>query len=216
LIGIIAIRDLQAKLQPLSSAEQQGAEANDDQIIRRVLAGHVNAFEVLLQRYRSLVFGIVIKHVPPESIEEVAQDVFVRAYQALPGYAAKGSFSRWLRTLAVRSCCDFWRNRQRNREIPLSALTEEHQKWLDEILAPQSREKFREQAARREAEEVLGHALDRLPADDRMVLSLVHLEGLTIREAARVLDWGMVKTKVRAHRARREMRRILLELFGGR
>ncbi len=181
-----------------------------------MVAGHVNDFEALLQRYRSLVFGIVIKHIPPDSTEEVAQDVFVRAYRSLPGYAAKGSFSRWLRTLAARSCCDFWRNRERNREIPLSALTEEHQKWLDEIMAPQSRATFCEQAGRREAEEVLGRALDRLPAEDRMVLSLVHLEGLSIREAARLLDWSMVKTKVRAHRARREMRRIILELFGGR
>jgi len=188
-------------------------EADDVEIIRRVLAGHVNAFEVLLQRYRPLVFGIVIKHIPPESTEEVAQDVFVRAYQALPGYAARGSFSRWLRTLAVRSCCDFWRSRGRNREIPLSALTQEHQKWLDEILAPQSREAFCELAGRREAEEVLHRALEGLSAEDRMVLSLVHLEGLSVREAAGVLGWGMVKTKVRAHRARREMRRIILEIF---
>ena len=181
-----------------------------------MLAGQVNAFEVLLQRYRSLVFGIVIKHVPPENTEEVAQDVFVRAYQSLPGYAAKSSFSRWLTTLAVRSCYDFWRSRKRNREIPLSALTEEHQKWLDDVLAPQSQEAFGAQTERREAEEVLRYALNKLSAEDRMVLSLVHLEGLSVKETARVLDWGVLKTKVRAHRARREMRRIILELFAER
>jgi RNA polymerase sigma-70 factor, ECF subfamily len=197
-------------------ADQQADEPDDDEIIRRVVTGHVNAFEVLLQRYRSLVFGIVIRHVPPDSTEDVAQEVFVRAYQSLPIYAAKSSFSRWLTTIAVRSCCDFWRKHKRNREIPLSALTEEHQKWLDDVLAPQSREDFREQAGRREGEEVLRCALDRLSAEDRMVLSLVHLEGLSVREAAKMLDWSMVKTKVRAHRARRDMRRIILELLAER
>jgi RNA polymerase sigma-70 factor, ECF subfamily len=190
------------------------SEPDDDEIIRRVLGGDVNVFELLLHRYRPLVFGIVLKHVPHDSAEEVAQDAFVRAYQSLPGYAAKSSFQRWLATLAVRSCYDFWRNRRRNRELPLSSLTQEHQKWLDEVLAPQSRDAFLEHTAREEGKEVLYYALDRLSAEDRMVLSLVHLDGLSVKEAAEMLGWGMIKTKVRAHRARREMRKIILELIG--
>ena len=216
LSGIIAIQRWQNKEPQVSRTAHQAEEPNDDAIIRRVVSGDVNAFEVLLRKYRSLVFGIVMKHVPHESTEEVAQDVFVRAYQSLPSYAAKGSFSAWLATLAVRSCYDFWRNHVRNRELPLSSLTEEHQKWLDEVLAPRSREAFREQAARQEGEEVLRYALERLSAEDKMVVSLVHLEGLSVREAASLLGWGLVKTKVRAHRARREMRRIILELIAER
>ncbi len=188
-------------------------EPLDQEIIRRVVSGDADAFEVLLQRYRSLVFGIVNKHVPHDSAEEVAQDVFVRAYQSLSGYHAKSSFRRWIATIAIRSCCDFWRNRERNREVPLSTLTEEHQKWLDEVLAPQSREAFLEQATQREAREVLHYALRRLSPDDRMVLSLVHLEGLPVREAANLLGWSVIKTKVKAHRARQEMRRVIIEIL---
>jgi RNA polymerase sigma-70 factor (ECF subfamily) len=181
-----------------------------------VVSGDADAFEALLQRYRSLVFGIVNKHVPHDNAEEVAQDVFVRAYQSLPGFAAKSSFRRWIATIALRSCCDFWRNRERNREVPLSTLTEEHQKWLDEVLAPQSREAFLEQAARQEAKEVLHYALERLAPEDRMVLSLVHLEELPVREAANLLGWSVIKTKVKAHRARHKMRQIIIEIFGER
>jgi RNA polymerase sigma-70 factor, ECF subfamily len=199
--------------QQVSRVDDHPEGPNDDEIIQRVVSGEINAFEVLLRKYRPLVFGIVIKHVPRDNAEEVAQDVFVRAYQSLPGYAAEGSFPAWLATIAVRSCCDFWRNHERNREHSLSSLTEEHQKWLDEVLAPRSWEAFREQAARREGEEVLRYALERLTAEDRMALSLVHLEGLSVREAASLLGWSMVKTKVRAHRARRQMRKIILELI---
>ena len=189
-------------------------QPEDEEIIDRVLSGDVNAFEVLLRRYRPLVFGIVLKHVPGERAEEVAQDAFVRAYQSLPGYAAKSSFPRWLGTLTVRSCYDFWRNHKRNRDLPLSSFTREHQQWLDEALAPQSKEAFREHTAREEGREVLRYALDRLSAEDRIAVALVHLEGHSIKEAAELLGWGIIKTKVRAHRARQQLRKTILELTG--
>ncbi len=196
-----------------SRVDHQSVEPDDARIIQRVLSGEVNAFELLLEKYRGMVFGIVLKHVPHESAEDVAQDVFVRAFQSLGGYASRSSFRHWLATLAVRSCYDFWRNRTKNREVPLSSLTEEGQKWLDEALAPQSREAFLEHTARQEGKGVLRYALDRLSAEDRMVVSLIHLDELTVREAAKMLGWGVVKTKVRAHRARREMHRIILEMM---
>jgi RNA polymerase sigma-70 factor, ECF subfamily len=213
-IGIIAIQPFQCSTLQASRTGLQPGELQDHEIIHRVLSGDVNAFEVLLKRYRSLVFGIVIKHVPRHSVEDVAQEVFVRTYQSLPGFAGKSSFRRWLATIAVRCCYDFWRNHERNREAPLSTLTDDHQNWLDAVLTSQSRETFLEQTARREGEEVLQYALDRLSAEDRMVVSLVHLEGRSVREAALLLGWGVIKTKVRAHRARREMRKIISRLIG--
>lgn len=188
----------------------------DREIIKRVVQGEINAFAMLLQRYRAMVFRVVARHVPRDSVEDVAQEVFVRAYQSLPGFSARSAFGRWLATIAVRSCCDFWRNRERHREVPLSTLTEDHHTWLDETLASQSREGFREQVERAEAKEILDFALERLPAEDRMVLSLVHLEGLPVKEAAELLGWSVVKTKVKAHRARRQMRGIIVKLIGER
>jgi len=178
-----------------------------------VVSGEIDAFEVLLQRYRSLVFGVVARHVPRGSVEDVAQEVFMRAYQSLPGFSARSSLRPWLTTIAVRSCCDFWRNRERHREVPLSPLTEDHQTWLDEVLASQSREAFLEQAERAEGKEVLHYALECVSPEDRMVLSLVHLEGLPVKDAAALLGWSVIKTKVRAHRARREMRKIIVDLL---
>jgi RNA polymerase sigma-70 factor, ECF subfamily len=81
----------------------------DSQIIRQVLEGHVNAFEILLKRYQRQVFKIVGGHVPRDMVPEVASEVFVRAYIALPGYAARNTFGSWLTGIAVRSCYDYWR-----------------------------------------------------------------------------------------------------------
>lgn len=171
---------------------------------------------MLVHRYRSLVFGVVARHVPGSSVEDVAQEVFVRVFQSLPGFSARSSFRHWLTTIVVRTCCDFWRNRERHREIPLSALTDEHQTWLDGVLACRSREAFFEQTDQAEGKEVLQYALERLPAEDRMVLSLVHLEELPVKEAAELLGWSVIKTKVKAHRARRVMRKIIVDLIGER
>lgn len=189
------------------------ANPDDQELIDRVVKGDLAAFEVLLRRYRSLVFGIVGKHVPRGSLEDVAQEVFVRMYQSLSSFSGRSSFRHWLTTIAVRSCCDFWRGRERNRELPLSTFTETHQTWLDEVLACRSREVFQEQTDREEGKEVLFHALERISAEDRMVLSLVHLEGLPVKEAAELLGWSVVKTKVKAHRARHQMRKIIAELM---
>ena len=214
--GIFAIHHPQPNEHDATGSDHAPVAPLDGEIIHRVVNGDIEAFEVLVQRYRSLVFGVVARHVPRESIEDVAQEVMVRTYQSLPSFSARSSFRHWLTTIALRSCCDFWRNRQRHREVPLSTLTEEHQTWLDEVLASQSREVFREQVERAEAKEILDYALERIAAEDRMVLSLVHLQGLPVKEAAELLGWSVIKTKVRAHRARREMRRIIIKLIGKR
>jgi RNA polymerase sigma-70 factor, ECF subfamily len=210
---IFAIRQVQQNEYQVAGSHHDSSEPDDQEIIHRVVSGEVDAFEVLLRRYRSLVFGIVVRHVPHGSVEDVAQDVFVRVYQSLAGFSARSPFRNWLATIAVRSCCDFWRNRERSREVPLSTLTEDHQTWLDGVLACRSREAFLEQTDREEGKEVLHHALERISAEDRMVLSLVHLQGLPVKEAAELMGWSVVKTKVRAHRARREMRKIIAELM---
>ena len=108
---------------------------------------------------------------------------------------------------------DFWRNHYRKREVSLSSLTEDHQGWLDVLLADDSREIFERQAAQRAAREVLEYEPDRLSADDRMIVTLMHLDGLSVRETADLLGWSSVRVKVRAHRSRQRMKKIIMELL---
>lgn len=213
--GIVTIHRPHPNEDDVTGSDHAPAASHDLEIIQRVVEGDLEAFEGLVHRYRSLVFKVVARHVPRWSVEDVAQEVMVRAYQSLPGFSARSSFQHWLTTIAVRSCCDFWRNRER-REVPLSTLTEEHQTWLDEVLACRSREVFQDQVARMEAKDILDYALERIAPEDRMILALVHLEGLSVKEAAELLGWSVIKTKVKAHRARREMRKIIGKLIGER
>src|ERR1051326_3143667 len=86
----------------------------------------------------------------------------------------------------------------------------EHQAWMDHVLAAESDDQFREQTRQQEAE-LLQWALGHLSAENRLVLTLVHLDGYSIREAANLLGWTVVNVKVRAYRARQMLRALLLE-----
>jgi RNA polymerase sigma-70 factor (ECF subfamily) len=183
----------------------------DQAVVARVLDGDVNAFEKLFDKYRPHVTGIVQRHVPRDRVAENVQDAFVRAFQSLGGWKANAALHHWLATIAVRTCYDFWRRRYRQREIPMSRLSTAHRDWLENSLSGQSREDWETLGRQSEAREILAWALDRLGPEDRMVLELVYLEGRRVQEAARMLGWSTANVKVRAHRARKRIRRWLLK-----
>jgi RNA polymerase sigma-70 factor (ECF subfamily) len=185
----------------------------DEDIIRRIIDGEVNSFEYLLKKYQDHVLRIVKKHVPYHEVEEMAQEVFVRTYQALPGFKEEGSFKQWLSAIAVRTCYDFWRKQYRSKELPISDLTDSHRDWLEKTLSNQSDLSFNERSHVEEARELLDWALDRLSAGDRMVLELVYLEGLSVKEAAGLLGWSVSNVKVRSFRSRKKLEKILTEVL---
>ena len=192
-----------------------GDGPQDSEIISRVLGGDADVFEILIHRYSRLVVGIVGKHIPRDRVDEVAQDTFVEGFRALSSFSQKGPFGHWMAKIAVRCCYNFWRKHHRKKEVLVSDLSHGAQDWMDNLLAVQSNETFKREAAAAEAIEVLDHALGRLSAEDRMVVTLVHLEGLPVKEAAVLLGWSSTAVKVRAHRSRKKLRRIILEFQDG-
>ncbi len=188
---------------------KESAEATDIDVVRRVLAGDVNAFEKLVARYQAYVFSIVRKHVPAENVESVAHDIFVRAYRSLPGYGQQSEFAKWLAGISVRTCAGFWRERYRRREVPVSALAHEHRQWLDTIMADESAEKFQRAGRQQEAREILDQALNQMVAQERMVLSLIHFEGYSVKEAASLMGISPANVKIRAFRARKKLKKLL-------
>ncbi len=182
---------------------------SDTEIIQRVIDGDVNAFELLLNKYQGYVFTIVKKHVPFHEVEEVAHDVFIKAYQSLPTCQQTDGFQHWLASIAVRTCYDFWRRQYRNKELPMCALTEQQQHWLESKISNQSNRIHHEQASLQQAKDALDWALSKLSPEDRMVVEFVYLEGLTGKEAAKLLGWSVANVKVRSFRARKKLQKLL-------
>ncbi len=184
--------------------------SDDAESIDRVLRGDIDHFAELIARHRHHVLKIVQGHVPADRVAEVAHDVFVRGYRSLPGYGGEVPFEHWLSRLAVRACYDYWRAKKR-ADVPVSALTEDQAGWLDRALAAESDEQFREQRDWDDALEVLAWALARLSPEQRLVLTLVSLEGRSVREAADLLGWTVVNVKVRCYRARQALRTLFFQ-----
>ncbi len=184
--------------------------SDDTEIIERVLHGEIDRFGDLITQHRQHVLKIVTGHVPADQAAEVAHDVFVRAYRSLSRFSRQVPFEHWLSRLAVRTCYDFWRAHRR-ADVPVSTLTADQAEWLDRALAAESDAQFRDEVDRRESLEVLEWALAQLSPENRLVLTLVYLEGRSVREAADLLGWSMVNVKVRCHRARQKLRTSFLQ-----
>jgi len=181
----------------------------DEEIVRRVVAGDINAFEHLVMRYKNLVLTIAAKHVPFDQMDDISQDVFLRAFRSLPTFRGEEGFKSWLSVIAVRTCYDFWREHYKSREFPISSFSDNHQAWLEAALSDQSDQSFLEKGSAKEAREILDRGLDRLSPADRMVLELVHLEGRSVKEAAGLMGLTITTVKVRLFRSRKKLHNIL-------
>ena len=182
---------------------------SDTEIVQHILEGNIDAFEVLMMRHKDLVVRIVKRHVRPHDIEDKVQDVFVRAYQSLRTYGRKGDFRHWISSIAIRTCYDYWRKVYRSKEVSMSALSEKHRHWLEEVLSTKSRQSIQEATSQGEAKELLDWALGKLSPEDRMVLELVYLEDFSVKEAAALLGWSVANVKVRSFRSRKKLQKVL-------
>lgn len=194
--------------------QSDGTASSDRAIIARVRDGNINAFAELLERYQAWVFAIVLKHVPPDRAAELAHDIFVEAYKALPTYRGTAEFRHWLAGIAVRQCCAFWRKTSREPSAHgLNDLSHTTQTWLEQAGRTESQELFDRQASRQAAHELLAYALARLNATDRTLMTLLHIEERPVREVAQLMAWSRINVKVRAYRARQHMRQIIEKLL---
>ena len=129
----------------------------------------------------------------PALAEDAAQEAFWKAYRALPGYREEQNFGGWLRRIAVRCALDLVRRRR--PEGPLSGFEP----------SPDREE------ARIETRSRLAYALGRIPAADREILMSVKADGRPVGEVARDLGITAVSARVRLHRARIKLKKILME-----
>ncbi|HDL64417.1 MAG TPA: RNA polymerase sigma factor [Proteobacteria bacterium] len=186
------------------------ATREDREIIEDIRGGNVNAFEELIARHENRVFGIVRGHIPADRVEEVAHDVFCRAYRSIGNFRFIKPFEHWLSTIAVRTCYDYWRKEKRRKEVPFSAFTDDDgREVLDGILSGVAADEYDLTRRRRFAREMVFRLLDELSPEDRMALSLVYLEGRPLKEAAGMMGWSVTNIKVRNHRARQTLKKAL-------
>src|SRR2546422_695494 len=112
-------------------ADSAAVERTDAELIAAVLKGDTASFEFLVKKYQPRIFATARRYARRESeVEDIVQEVFMKAFQKLGSYRAEAPFEHWLMRLAVRTCYDFLRSHQRNRETTFSELSDPENDWL--------------------------------------------------------------------------------------
>lgn len=204
-LNFIGVRRLRSWLAMSDGKPIRSIDDEEGEMIRQVVEGRVELFETLIQRHQPKVFATARKYARRESeVEDIAQEIFIKAFQNLGKYRGEAPFQHWLMRIAVRTCYDFLRRHQRNREANFSEITEEDADFLDRYVKDSLSDDLRADAVRTLVHDVL----ERLPAPLRMVITLQSIEGKSVREIADLTGWSIANVKVRAHRARKEMRKL--------
>lgn len=193
----------------MSETESSRDESFVLEAVRRVVDGDVEAFAAVVNAHRKLVAADLSRRLPAQDVPEVAQDVFIRTFRALPSYRGEAPLRIWILRIARHAAMDFWRKQYRRRERVLSDLDESGLAHVEASQQAQVAQRNADEDARAVACERLEAALVRLSPDDRAVITLVELEERSMEDAARRLGCGLSAVKVRAFRARRRLRTIL-------
>ena len=188
-------------------------ERTDAELIAAVLRGDSASFEPLLIKYQPRVFATARRYARRESeVEDIVQEVFLKAFHRLSSFRGDAPFEHWLMRLAVRTCYDFLRAHQRNREMSFADFADDETDWLDHFAANPADASENAAAARELVEKVL----DQLSPAARLVITLLEIEDRSVKEVAALTGWSVPVVKIRAFRARAQMRKCLEKLTKGK
>lgn len=184
-------------------------ERTEAELIAAVLQGDPESFEPLVQKYSPRVFATARRYARRESeVEDIAQEVWVKAFQKLGSFRGEAPFEHWLMRLTVRTCYDFLRSHQRKRELNFSELSDPENDWLERFVSQSEDASEHAQAARQLIERIM----EKLTPAARLIITLLEIEDRSVKEISALTGWSVPLVKVRAFRARAEMKKLLAKL----
>jgi RNA polymerase sigma-70 factor (ECF subfamily) len=176
-------------------------ETSESVLVERSAQGDQRAFALLVNRYQGMVFTLACKLLKDQcGAEDAAQDTFLKAYAALPGFQRRAKFSTWLYRICYNTCIS--QLRRKSPETPIDSVPE------PAVSGPV------EELNARDVQAALQQEISRLPNDYRAMITLYHLNGLAYDEIARMTAKPMGTVKATIHRARALLRTRLVERVG--
>lgn len=205
-------------LQRLRIQRRQAPAADDSDggLIERARHGDLDAYNILVDRYRDSVYGVALRYMRRTDLaDDVTQDAFLRAYDALDSFRNEEGrgFKSWLLRIATNRALDVMRYEGRRPASSLdAALDSEESSWEPETDAGHPVDLAEQAALHRHLESVLGE----LPEDQRLAVILFDIEGYSYEEIAEISGVAVGTIKSRLHRGRARLRESLSENKSGR
>ena len=188
------------------SAIVAAMERTEAALIAAAVNGDAASFEPLIQKYSPRVFATARRYARLErEVEDIVQEIWIKAFQKLGSFRGDAPFEHWLMRMAVRTCYDFLRAHQRNRESAFSEISDPEDDWLERFAAAPASVSEHTDAAK----QLVGRILEQMSPAGRLIITLLEIEDRSVKEIAGLTGWSVPLVKVRAFRARGEMKKIL-------
>ena len=174
----------------------------DQPLINKTLKGDMAAFAHLVDRYKYMVFTLAMRMVKNrEEAEEIAQDTFLKIYQGINGFKGDAKFSTWVYKIAYYRSLDAIRKSGRSIEtISIDTVFDSHLAETENVVL---------HLERSEQTKTIKEALQSMPGDDGILITLHYYEELTIKEISVIMNISITNAKVKLHRARKKLMQLL-------
>jgi len=180
----------------------------DEELVARSRSGDLESFNQLILRWERPIYALAYRVIgQEEDARDVAQETFLRAFRALPGFKGEAKFSSWIYRIALNLCRDWIR---RKRRTPVSQLPEDVD--LDDLVAERGpTESVEDLVARRELSAVVEEAMAILPEEQRTAVILKEYHGMTFQEIAELQGVPLSTVKTRLYQGLSVLRKHLQE-----
>jgi RNA polymerase sigma factor RpoE len=186
-------------------APRPAAAVEETELVRRAQRGDLPAYDDLVRRYQERIYA-TIYHMTAnhEDANDLAQDTFVKAFNALKSFKGGSSFYTWLYRIAVNKTINFLKQRRHRSHMSLNDLdlNAEHD---PDLVALVSDKTPRREAALAELQEKLNEAMQKLSESHRLVVTLHDVQGLPHEEIAKIMDCNIGTVRSRLFYARQQL-----------
>ena len=190
------------------------AVETDRQLVARVQKGDSRAFDLLVLKYQHKIFGLISRYVrDADEVQDVAQEAFIKAYKALPGFRGDSAFYTWMYRIAINTAKNYLVSR--SRRPPGSDVEVEDAEYYEGGGALRSIENPENALFGAELKPVVEDAISGLPADLRTAVTLREFDGLSYEDIADIMDCPVGTVRSRIFRAREVIDTRVKEQIGG-
>ncbi|TBN03703.1 RNA polymerase sigma factor [Hyunsoonleella flava] len=175
---------------------------NDQHIINQILEGDVQAFSILVDRYKNLVFTLALRMLKHrEDAEEISQDVFIKVYKSLYKFKGDSKLSTWIYKVTYNSCLDaIKRQKRKHQEVNIDKYDAYDIEVIDDAL---------EKLVQIDRENAIKTCIEALASEDSFILTLYYYGELSLEEISKITGLKANNIKVKLHRARKRLAIIM-------
>lgn len=181
---------------------------DEKELVERFQNGEQEVFNELVIKYQGRIYNLVYKYVPnAETAKDLSQEIFIKAFRALPNFKRQSAFYSWLYRIATNLCIDFIRQQKRGQTLSFEDLPAGSN---DEVALNDVNPLPPDQLETQELGQIIGQAVQQLPPKQQHVFNLRYHDGLQLKEIAARLDRSEGTIKAHLHHAHKRLRTLLI------